>query len=128
MKKNTLLMTTLALTLVLAPAALLAQEYEAPESTSFSGCLQPNADDTGYVLVDEAAGTEIALEGADEDLAAASGNNVTVTGTPSADAEGNTVVQVESVEDSGEPCAATEEAPMEDEESSEEHPEEHPSV
>lgn len=119
MKKNTLLMTTLALTLVLAPAALLAQEYEAPATTSFAGCLQPNADGTGHVLVDEASGSEIALEGADEELAAAAGNNVMVTGTPSADAEGNPVIQVESVEDSGEACAATEEEPMEEEAPSE---------
>lgn len=123
MKKNTLLMTALALTLVLAPAALLAQEYEAPATTSYSGCLQANADGSGYVLIDEAAGTEIALTGADEELAAASGNNVTVSGATSTDAEGNPVVEVESVEDSGEACAATEEAPMEEEGSTEE---EHP--
>lgn len=115
MKTNTLLISTLALALVLAPAALQAQEYEEPATTSFSGCLQPNADGTGYVLVDEASGSEVGLEGADEELASAAGNNVTVTGTPSADAEGNAVVQVESVEDSGEACAATEEAPMEEE-------------
>lgn len=120
MKTNTLLISTLALALVLAPAALQAQEYEEPATTSFAGCLQPNADGTGYVLVDEASGSEIGLEGADEELAAAAGNNVTVTGTPSADAEGNPVIQVESVEDSGEACAAaTEEEPMEEEAPSE---------
>lgn len=119
MKTNTLLISTLALALMLAPAALQAQEYEEPATTAFAGCLQPNADGTGYVLVDEASGSEIALEGGDEELAAAAGNNVTVTGTPSADAEGNPVLQVESVEDSGEACAATEEEPMEEEAPSE---------
>lgn len=123
--KRTLIMTALALALVAAPVALVAQEAEAPAATTFAGCLQANADATGYVLVDEAAGSEIALAGADEELAAAAGNNVTVTGTATTDAEGNAVVEVESIEDSGEPCAAAEEETEEpgmEEHSEEEHP------
>lgn len=117
MKTRTTIISALALALLIAPATLVAQETEAPATVTLDGCLQPETDGTGFNLVDTAADSTVALEGDSEVLAAAAGNTVSVTGTPTADAEGNPVVQVEQVDNSGEACATASEVGVEIEES-----------